>query len=69
MTVLKLSHERELYYGERLGSVAVVGCGTISRVTRWLCPKCDREFASVNHAHVCVPGILLTTSWVDTPGG
>lgn len=60
MTVLnELSHERELYYGERLGSVAVVGCGTIGRVTRWLCPKCDREFASVNQAHVCVPGITV----------
>jgi len=28
-------------------------------VTRWLCPNCDREFASVNQAHVCVPGITV----------
>jgi Domain of unknown function (DUF5655) len=27
------------------------------RVARWVCPNCDREFASPNQAHVCVPGI------------
>ena len=26
-------------------------------MTRWVCPQCEREFASVNQAHVCVPGI------------
>ena len=34
-------------------------CGTIGRVTRWVCPNCEREFASVNQAHVCVPGITV----------
>ena len=34
-------------------------CGTIGRVTRWVCPNCDREFASANQAHVCVPGITV----------
>jgi hypothetical protein len=28
-------------------------------VTRWVCPNCDREFASANQAHVCVPGITV----------
>jgi hypothetical protein len=30
-------------------------------VTRWVCPNCDREFASANQAHVCVPGITVNT--------
>jgi Domain of unknown function (DUF5655) len=28
-------------------------------VGRWVCPNCEREFASANQAHVCVPGITL----------
>ena len=28
-------------------------------MTRWVCPNCDREFASANQAHVCVPGITV----------
>ena len=35
-------------------------CGTIGRVTRWVCPNCEREFASVNQAHICVPGITVS---------
>jgi Domain of unknown function (DUF5655) len=35
-------------------------CGTISRVTRWVCPNCEREFASANQAHVCIPGITVS---------
>ena len=34
-------------------------CGTIGRVARWVCPNCEREFASANQAHVCVPGITV----------
>jgi hypothetical protein len=40
-------------------------------VTRWVCPHCEREFASVNQAHVCVPGIAVSEllrrrpSWVS----
>ena len=30
------------------------------RVTRWVCPNCEREFASANQAHVCVPGITVS---------
>jgi hypothetical protein len=45
--------------------------GTIGRVTRWVCPNCEREFASANQAHVCVPGITVSEllrrhpSWVS----
>ena len=45
-------------------------CGKIGRVTRWVCPNCEREFASANQAHVCVPGITVSEllgrhpSWV-----
>jgi Domain of unknown function (DUF5655) len=28
-------------------------------VTRWVCPDCEREFASANQAHVCAPGITV----------
>jgi uncharacterized protein DUF5655 len=28
-------------------------------VARWVCPNCEREFASANQAHVCVPGITV----------
>ena len=28
-------------------------------MTRWVCPNCDREFASANQAHVCVPGVTV----------
>jgi hypothetical protein len=34
-------------------------CGTIGRVGRWICPNCEREFASANQAHVCVPGVTV----------
>jgi hypothetical protein len=33
--------------------------GDNRRVARWVCPNCDREFASPNQAHVCVPGIAV----------
>jgi hypothetical protein len=48
-----------------------LACGTIDRVTRWVCPNCEREFASANQAHVCVPGITVSEllrrhpSWVS----
>ena len=35
-------------------------CGTIGRATRWVYPNCEREFASVNQAHICVPGITVS---------
>jgi hypothetical protein len=45
----------------RLSRLIIGGCccGTIGGVTRWVCPNCEREFASANQAHVCVPGITV----------
>jgi hypothetical protein len=43
-------------------------CGTIGRVTRWVCPNCEREFASANQAHVCVPGITVSDLLGRHPG-
>ena len=28
-------------------------------MTRWTCPRCEREFGSVHQAHTCVPGITV----------
>jgi hypothetical protein len=28
-------------------------------MARWMCPNCEREFASANQAHVCIPGITV----------
>jgi hypothetical protein len=46
----------------RLGRPIIGGWayGTIGHVTRWVCPNCEREFASGNQAHVCVPGITVS---------
>ena len=30
-------------------------------MTRWTCPRCDREFGAARQAHVCVPGITVET--------
>jgi hypothetical protein len=38
------------------------------RVKRWVCPNCDREFASANQAHVCVPGISVSDLLARHPG-
>jgi hypothetical protein len=28
-------------------------------VSRWICPRCEREFGAANQAHTCVPGISV----------
>jgi hypothetical protein len=28
-------------------------------MTRWACPRCDRQFARAHQAHFCVPGCTL----------
>jgi hypothetical protein len=38
------------------------------RVKRWVCPNCEREFASANQAHVCVPGISVSDLLARHPG-
>ena len=37
-------------------------------MTRWVCPNCDREFASANQAHVCVPGVTVNDLLGRHPG-
>ena len=31
----------------------------VVRVSRWTCPKCDREFGRAQQSHVCVPGCTV----------
>ena len=33
-----------------------------------MCPNCEREFASANQAHVCVPGITVNDLLARHPG-
>ena len=33
-----------------------------------MCPNCEREFASANQAHVCVPGITVSDLLARHPG-
>ena len=37
-------------------------------MTRWVCPNCEREFASTNQAHVCIPGITVSDLLGRHPG-
>jgi hypothetical protein len=32
-------------------------------VSRWTCPRCDREFGRAHQAHVCVPGQTVDDSF------
>jgi hypothetical protein len=35
-------------------------CGSESgAVSRWACPRCEREFGAANQAHTCAPGISV----------
>jgi hypothetical protein len=36
-------------------------------MSRWVCPRCDREFARPRQAHVCVPGGTVDASFVGQP--
>jgi hypothetical protein len=38
-------------------------------MTRWVCPRCDREFAAENQAHTCVPGCVVDDSFAGRPPG
>lgn len=35
--------------------------------TRWVCPRCDRQFARPNTAHVCVPGCTVDEAFAQRP--
>lgn len=30
-------------------------------MSRWVCPRCDREFGAANQPHVCRPGLDVST--------
>jgi hypothetical protein len=32
-------------------------------VTRWTCPRCDREFGRARQSHTCVPGITVDAAF------
>lgn len=32
-------------------------------MSRWTCPRCDREFGRVNQSHVCVPGSTVADTF------
>jgi len=32
-------------------------------VTRWVCPRCDREFGRSGQAHTCVPGTTVAETF------
>jgi hypothetical protein len=32
-------------------------------VSRWICPRCDREFGRAHQAHICVPGQTVDDSF------
>ncbi|MGH3734254.1 MAG: DUF5655 domain-containing protein [Micromonosporaceae bacterium] len=36
-------------------------------MTRWVCPRCDREFGRTHQAHVCVPGSTVDESFAGRP--
>lgn len=38
-------------------------------MTRWTCPRCDREFARAHQAHVCVPGGSVAAAFAGYPAG
>jgi hypothetical protein len=38
-------------------------------MTRWRCPKCDREFGRARQPHVCVPGTTVDESFAGRPPG
>jgi hypothetical protein len=36
---------------------------SVSRMIRWTCPRCDRQFGRANQSHVCVPGATVDESF------
>lgn len=36
-------------------------------MSRWTCPRCDREFGRPHQAHVCVPGCSLAECFAGHP--
>jgi hypothetical protein len=38
-------------------------------MSRWTCPKCDREFGRAGQSHVCVPGCTVEECFAPWPPG
>jgi len=36
-------------------------------MSRWTCPRCDREFGKANQSHVCVPGNSVERTFAQRP--
>jgi hypothetical protein len=36
-------------------------------MSRWTCPRCDREFERAHQAHVCVPGCTVEDTFAGRP--
>jgi hypothetical protein len=36
-------------------------------VTRWTCPRCDREFGNANQSHTCIPGCTVDATFAGRP--
>lgn len=36
-------------------------------MSRWTCPRCDREFGRTNQGHTCVPGCTLDECFAPWP--
>jgi hypothetical protein len=36
-------------------------------VTRWQCPRCDREFGAARQSHTCVPGGTVDDTFASHP--
>lgn len=36
-------------------------------MTRWTCPRCDREFARARQSHTCVPGCTVDATFAGRP--
>jgi hypothetical protein len=36
-------------------------------VTRWVCPRCDREFGRASQGHTCVPGCTVDETFATRP--
>jgi hypothetical protein len=36
-------------------------------MSRWTCPKCDREFGRARQAHTCVPGCTVEACFAPWP--
>ena len=36
-------------------------------MSRWTCPRCDREFGNANQAHTCLPGCTVDDTFAGYP--